>query len=83
MLSYAEATDGIYTIISRLGFKLFTGESDRKTSILLLRKQVMNYYSRLSKENKLDVLHAYQAKDRAELIETVIFQMMERVEEGG
>ena len=80
-LSYAEASNGINEIISSLGFPLVTGEAEVKPQTLELRKQVSSYYASLNRENKLDVLHAYDASSKAELIENALTEMFERVAE--
>tara|TARA_A100001388_G_scaffold274810_1_gene259109 strand:- start:1685 stop:1942 length:258 start_codon:yes stop_codon:yes gene_type:complete len=80
-LTYAEASSGINEIISSLGFPLVTGEAEVKPQTLELRKQVSAYFRKLNRENKLDVLHAYNAESKAELIENALTEMFERVAE--
>jgi hypothetical protein len=79
-LTYAEASHGINEIISKLGFPLVMGEAKRQPTISALRKQVSAYYSKLHRENKQDVLHAYSADNKAELIENAVAELLERVE---
>lgn len=79
-LTYAEASRGISEIISNLGFPLFMGEAERKPTVKAVRKQVGAYFTRLNRENKLDVLHAYDADNKAELIENAVAELLERVE---
>jgi hypothetical protein len=79
-LTYAEAHSGVSEIVSKLGLPLFMGEAERKPTVKALRKQVGAYYSSLNRENRLDVLHAYDAVDKAELIENAVAELLERVE---
>ena len=79
-LTYAEASRGINEIVSNLGLPLFMGEAERQPTIKAVRKQVGAYYNSLAKENKLDVLHAYDAESKAELIENAVAELLERVE---
>ena len=79
-LTYAEATDGLNEIISNLGFPLFMGEAKAKPTMRSLRSKVKAYYTSLNKENRLDVLHAYDAQSKAELVENALVEMLERVE---
>ncbi len=81
MLTYAEASNGINEIISSLGFPIVVGEAKRKPQARELRKQVSTYFNSLNRENKLDVLHAYDADNKAELIENALTEMFDRVEE--
>ena len=39
------------------------------------------YYASLNRENRLDVLHAYDAESKAELIENALLEMFGRVDE--
>lgn len=78
-LSYGEACEGITDIISSLGFSLFMGETKRKPTVKAVRKQVGAYFNSLGKENKLDLLHAYDAESKAELIDRVEGELLERV----
>ena len=80
-LTYAEASCGINEIVSNLGFPLFMGEAERQPTIKAVRKQVGAYYSQLNRENKLDVLHAYSAENKAELIEKAVEELIERLED--
>jgi hypothetical protein len=79
-LTYSEATDGLNNIISSLGFPLFMGEAEAKPTVKVLRAKVSAYYTSLNKNNRLDVLHAYDAESKTELIENALTQMLERVE---
>ena len=79
-LTYAEAASGITKIVSDLGFPLFMGEAQKAPTVKTLRKQVGAYYSKLHRENKQDVLHAYSADNKAELIENAVAELLERVE---
>ena len=79
-LSYTDASRGISEIISNLGFSLFMGEAERKPTVKAVRQQVGAYYNRLHRENKLDVLHAYDASSKAELLEAAVVELLERVE---
>tara|TARA_B000000557_G_C20721889_1_gene420530 strand:+ start:56 stop:316 length:261 start_codon:yes stop_codon:yes gene_type:complete len=79
-LTYAEAHSGVSEIVSKLGLPLFMGEAERKPTVKALRKQVGAYYNSLAKENQLDCLHAYDAVDKAELIENAVAELLERVE---
>ena len=79
-LTYAEAHSGVSEIVSQLGLPLFMGEVERKATVKAVRKQVGAYYSSLAKENRLDVLHAYDAESKAELIENAVAELLERVE---
>lgn len=79
-LTYAEASRGISEIVSSLGFPLFMGDAKRQPTVNAVRQQVGAYYNRLHKENKLDVLHAYDAENKAELIENAVAELLERVE---
>ena len=81
MLTYAEASNGINEIISSLGFPIVIGEAKREPQARELRKQVSAYFRKLNRENKLDVLHAYNAESKAELIENALTEMFERVDE--
>lgn len=80
-LTYAEASNGINEIISALGLPLVIGEAKRKPQDRELRKQVSAYFNSLNRENKLDVLHAYDAENKSELIENALLEMFVRVEE--
>lgn len=80
-LTYAEASNGINEIISALGLPLVIGEAKRKPQARELRKQVSAYFNSLNRENKLDVLHAYDAENKSELIENALLEMFVRVEE--
>ena len=80
-LTYAEASRGINEIISNLGYPLFMGEAERQPTIKAVRKQVGAYFNSLAKENKLDVLHSYDADNKAELIENAIAELFERIED--
>jgi hypothetical protein len=79
-LTYAEASHGVSQIVSKLGFPLFMGEAERKPTVKAVRQQVGAYYSSLAKENKLDCLHAYDAENKADLIENAVAELLERVE---
>ncbi len=79
-LTYKEAYSGLLEIISSLGFPIVVGEAEAKPQALELRKQVEAYFKSLNKENKLDVLHAYDAAHPEELIENALTEMFERVE---
>lgn len=79
-LTYAEASHGVSEIVSKLGLPLLLGEAERKPTVKAVRKQVGAYYSSLAKENKLDVLHSYDADNKAELIENAVAELLERVE---
>ena len=80
-LTYAEASNGINEIISSLGFPIVVGKAKPQTQALKLRKQVGAYYNALNRENRLDVLHAYDAESKAELIENALLEMFGRVDE--
>ena len=80
-LTYAEASRGINEIVSNLGYPLFMGEAERQPIVKAVRKQVGAYFNRLNRENKLDVLHAYDADNKAELIENAIAELFERIED--
>tara|TARA_A100001388_G_scaffold272599_1_gene253172 strand:- start:10126 stop:10374 length:249 start_codon:yes stop_codon:yes gene_type:complete len=79
-LTYADASNGINEIISSLGFKLFMGEAEVKPTVKAVRAKVSSYYASLNRENRLDVLHAYDAENKSELIENAILDLMERIE---
>ncbi len=79
-LTYSEATDGLNNIISSLGFPLFMGETEAKPTVKTLRAEVGAYFKSLNKENRLDVLHAYDAESKTELIENALTEMLKRVE---
>ena len=79
-LTYAEASNGINEIVSKLGLPLFMGEAERKPTVKAVRRQVGAYYNSLAKENQLDCLHAYDAVDKAELVENAVAELLERVE---
>ncbi len=79
-LTYADASNGINEIISSLGFKLFMGEAEVKPTVKAVRAEVSSYYASLNRENRLDVLHAYDAENKSELIENAILDLMERIE---
>ena len=79
-LTYSDASNGISEIISKLGFKLFMGEAEAKPTVKAVKAEVSAYFKSLNKENRLDVLHAYDAESKAELIENAILDMMERIE---
>ncbi len=79
-LSYSDASNGINEIISALGFKLFMGEAEVKPTVKAVRSEVSAYYASLNKENRLDVLHAYDAESKTELIENALTEMFERIE---
>jgi hypothetical protein len=78
-LTYAEASNGLSELLSPLGFALKMGEAEVKPTVKALRKQVSAYYASLNRENRLDVLHAYDASSKAELIENALTEMFERV----
>ena len=80
-LTYAEASNGINDIISSLGFPIVVGKAKPQAQALKLRKQVSAYYASLNRENRLDVLHAYDAESKAELIENALLEMFGRVDE--
>ena len=79
-LTYSEATDGLNNIISSLGFPLFMGEARKAPTVKAVRKKVNAYYASLNRENRLDVLHAYDAESKTELIENALTEMLKRVE---
>ena len=78
--TYAEAHTGISEIVSSLGLPLFMGEARKDPTVKAVRKQVSAYYKTLGKENKLDCLHAYDADNKAELIDQAVAELLERVE---
>ena len=80
-LSYAEACDRLNDIISDLGFPLFMGEAKEAETVKAVRKQVSSLYSSLDRENKLDLLHASGANNKAELIEQSLHELFNRIEE--
>lgn len=79
-LTYSEATNGINEIISSLGFSLLMGEAEAKPTVKALHSEVSAYYKTLTQENKLDCLHAYDADNKADLIENALAEMFERIE---
>ena len=79
LLTYSEASNGLNDILSSLGFSLIMGEASAKPTVKALRLEVSAYYASLNRENKLDVLHSYEAKNKAELIENALTEMFERV----
>lgn len=79
-LTYFEAHNGVSEIVSKLGLPLFLGEAERKPTVKAVRKQVGAYYNTLTQENKLDCLHAYDADNKAELIENAVLELLERIE---
>lgn len=78
--TYAEAHNGISDIVSSLGLPLFMGEARKAPTVKAVRKKVNAYYASLNRENKLDVLHAYDAESKTELIENALAEMFERIE---
>ena len=79
-LTYAEASQGVSEIVSKLGLPLFMGEAQKAPTVKAVRKQVGAYYASLAKENRLDVLHSYDADNKAELIENAVAELLYRVE---
>ncbi len=77
-LTYSEASNGISDIISSL---LNMGETKAKPTVKAVRSKVSAYYASLNRENRLDVLHAYDAESKAELIENALTEMFERIED--
>ena len=82
-LSYAETCSRLNDIISDLGFPLFMGEAKEAETVKALRKQVSSLYSNLDRENKLDLLHAYDAESKAELIDNAVLELLNRIDELG
>ena len=82
MLSYSEANQKVHDMISDLGFPLFMGEVKAQPQVKTLRKKVSAYYKTLGKENRLDVLHAFNAKNKAELLNRAVAELLERGENG-
>ena len=82
-LSYAETCNRLYDIISDLSFPLFMGETKEDETVKTLRKQVSSLYSKLDRENKLDLLHAYEADSKAELIDNAVAELLNRIDELG
>ena len=56
------------------------GEAEAKPTVKAVRSKVEAYYASLNRENKLDVLHAYDAESKTELVENALTEMLERVE---
>lgn len=81
MATYAETACRLNEIISNLGFPLCVGEAKEAETVKALRKEVGAYYNQLGKENKLDVLHAYDAENKAELLNKAVAEMFNRIEE--
>ena len=79
LLTYSEASNRISDIISSLSFSLLMGEAEEKPTVKAVRSKVSAYYASLNRENKLDVLHSYEAKNKAELIENAQTSLLERV----
>ena len=79
LLTYSEASNRISDIISSLSFALKMGEAEAKPTVKALRLEVSAYFKSLNRENKLDVLHSYEAKNKAELIENALTSLLERV----
>ena len=82
-LSYAETCTRLNDIISNLGFPLFMGETKEDETVKTLRKQVSSLYSKLDRENKLDLLHAYEADSKADLIDNAVLELLNRIDELG
>ena len=79
LLTYSEASNGLNDILSSLGFSLLMGEAEEKPTVKAVKAEVSAYFKSLNRENKLDVLHAYDSASKAELIENALTEMFERV----